>query len=296
LLKLLSEYAKQPVKNIVLTNGADQGIELVLRLFFDKSDKVVIPSPVFSIYGHVLNILNVKVNHIPYEDKGEYFDFPFKKTFSELKNSNGLILCNPNNPLGSAIKESELIALLKETNRLNIPCIIDEAYFEFYGKTSVNKIKKYKNTLIIRTFSKAFGLAGLRLGYILADKEVVKQILKIRGPWDVNHFAVFAAETALENKKYFSNKMKSFFQIKASLKAFLRENNIQTYDTHTNFLIIKTKDDKRFIERLKRNKILVTSLYDYPSSFILLKNAIRITIPSLQKDLKILKTNIKKYG
>lgn len=297
LLKALSKYTRQPVQNIALTNGADQGIELVLRLFFDKSDRVVMPSPVFSIYDHVLNILNVKITHVLYKDKKQYFKFPFEKTFASLKKSGGLILCNPNNPLGSHIEEKQLSSLIKETNRLNIPCIIDEAYFEFYGKTNANVIKKYKNVIIIRTFSKAFGLAGLRLGYILADKMIIEQVLKLRGPWDVNHFAVFAGKIALDNKKYFSDKMKSFLQAKESLKLFLQKNNIQVYNTHTNFLIIKVEHDKKFKEWLKRKKILVTSLTDYPFSSKLLKNTIRITVPTLKKDLQILKTNIKKiYG
>ncbi len=297
LLKALSEYTKQPTKNITLTNGADQGIELILRLFFDKTDRVVMPSPVFSIYDHILSILNVKVFHISYKDKNEYFDFPFEKTFAVLEKSNGLILCNPNNPLGSSIKEEELSVLIKETNRLNIPCLIDEAYFEFYGETSANMIKKYKNVVIIRTFSKAFGLAGLRLGYILADKEIVKQILKLRGPWDVNHFAVFAGEAALGDKKYFSDKMKSFLKTKDSLKIFLQKNNIQVYGTGTNFLIIKIKDDKKLIKQLKQKGILVTGLADYPFSSTLLKNAVRVTIPSNTKDLRILKYGIKQiYG
>ncbi|NOY35663.1 MAG: histidinol-phosphate aminotransferase family protein [bacterium] len=297
LLKALSKYTKQPAHNIALTNGADQGIELVLRLFFSKNDKVVMPSPIFSIYDHVLNILNVKVSHILYEDREQYFEFPFEKTFAELKKSNGLILCNPNNPLGSPIEKDQLLLLIKESNRLNIPCIIDEAYFEFYGKTSANIIKKYKNIIIIRTFSKAFGLAGLRLGYILADNTVIEQILKLRGPWDVNHFAVFAGETVLGDKKYFSSKMKSFLRLKASLKEFLEKNNMQVYDSRANFLIVKPKNGKKLIEQLKSVNILITGIDNYPFSSNLLKNAVRITIPSSQKDLKILKTNIKKiYG
>jgi len=291
LLTLLSKYTKQPTKNIALTNGADQAIGLVLRLFFDKGDKVVLPSPVFSIYDHVFETMEVNTNHIPYKDKNKYFEFPFEEVMKSLKQAKGLILCNPNNPLGSIIQEDHLMKLIQATNEINIPCIIDEAYFEFYGKTSAFLLNKYKNLIIIRTFSKMFGLAGLRLGYILSNEQIIEQILKIRGPWDVNHFAVFVAEIVLKNKSYFKKKLNTFVKVKQNLYLFFQNNNIPVYHTYTNFLIIKINKNKQFINKLKQNKILVNSVEGYPHNFGLLNNAVRITIPS-KKDLNIIKTKL----
>jgi histidinol-phosphate aminotransferase len=289
LLKLLSKYTKQPPKNIALTNGADQAIELILRLFFNKNSTVIIPSPIFSIYDHVLEILGVKTKHIPYIDIENYFKFPTDETLKHLKSSNGLILCNPNNPLGSTIENNDLLKLISETNKLNIPCIVDEAYFEFYGKSSAPLLKEYKNLIIIRTFSKAFGLAGLRLGYVLADKAVIEQLLKIRGPWDVNHFAVFAGEIVLKNQKYFYKKLNHLISIKNNLEKFLVKHNYHTYKSQTNFLVVKIKNKKQFINKLLKKNILINDISEYPFHFNLLNNAVRITIPSNERDLKTLK-------
>ncbi|MCG2700076.1 histidinol-phosphate aminotransferase family protein [Candidatus Parcubacteria bacterium] len=293
LLKLLSKYTGQPVENIALANGGDQAIELLLRLFFNKNSVVVMPSPVFSIYDHILETLDVKVKHIAYIDGSDYFKFPIDETLKHLKNSSGLILCNPNNPLGSFIEKHDLLKLILETNKLNIPCIIDEAYFEFYGQTSAPLIKKYKNLIIIRTFSKMFGLAGLRLGYILANETIIEQLLKIRGPWDVNHFAVFAGEIALKNIGYFFKKLKTFLSIKKELENFLIKQCIKVYKTNTNFLVVKPENKEELLKKLNKNKILVNDVSAYPFNFNLLDNSIRITVPSNKKDLKILKNIIK---
>ncbi len=199
LIGLISGYAKQPNCNIVITNGADQAIELVLRLFFDKKSNIVIPSPVFFRYDNIFSILGAKARHVFYKEGKNGFVFPIDETLEELEQTDGIVLCNPNNPLGSNIDDKDIIKILKRSKKLNIPCIIDEAYFEFYSKTSTPLIKRFNNLIIIRTFSKMFGLAGLRLGYVIANKDIIKQLIKIRGPWSVNHFAVKAGKIVLQN-------------------------------------------------------------------------------------------------
>ncbi len=125
--------------------------------------------------------------------------------------------------------------ILRSSKKLNIPCIIDEAYFEFHGETSSHLVKEFDNLIIIRTFSKAFGLAGLRLGYIIANADIIKQFVKIRGPRDVNHFAIKAGETILQNMKYCQKKLAEILKIKQELISLLRENNFVVYDTKTNY-------------------------------------------------------------
>lgn len=290
LLKLLSSYSHQPVKNIVLTNGGDQAIELLLRLFLNDETTVLMPSPVFSIYDHILQLLNIRVKHISYIKSTNYFSFPINEVYDNLSKSNCLILCNPNNPLGSSINEADLLALVSKTNELNIPCIIDEAYFEFYGQTAAELINKYSNLIIIRTFSKMFGLAGLRLGYILANKPVIDQLLKIRGPWDVNHFAVFAAEIALNNLTYFLKRIETILKFRTELESLLVKNSFQFFKTHTNFSVIKSDGKADFIKKLQKQNILINDISNYPFHFGLLRNTVRITIPGNQKDFETFKT------
>jgi histidinol-phosphate aminotransferase len=289
LLSLLAKYTKVNSKNITITNGADQAIDLLLRLFFDKENRVILPSPVFSMYDHVFSVLGTKLIHIPYLFKDSSFKFPIKEVLDSLSQSDGIVLCNPNNPLGSIIEENDITKIIKETNKLNIPCIIDEAYFEFYGKTNISLVKKYSNLIIIRTFSKIFGLAGLRLGYIISNSNVTEQLLKLRGPWDVNHFAVKAGEFFLNESEIFAKKLNEFKENRQDLISFLKLKEVFVYDSYTNFITVRFDEYPKILEDFKKNNILINDVSNYPFNFGLLKNCIRITIPAKKDLLKIKK-------
>lgn len=289
LISLLTRYTNVDSKNITVTNGADQAIDLLLRLFFDKESRVILPSPVFSMYDHVFSILGTRLIHIPYIIKGSTFLFPIEEVLNSLSQSDGIILCNPNNPLGSIIEESNIKKIIKKTNKLNIPCIIDEAYFEFHGKTSVPLLKRYPNLIIIRTFSKIFGLAGLRLGYIISNSDITQQLLKLRGPWDVNHFAVKAGEFFLNESEIFTKKLSEFKKNKQNIISFLKSKDVFVYDSFTNFVTVRFDKYPKILEEFKKNNILVNDVSNYPFNFDLLKNCIRITIPAKKDLLKIKK-------
>jgi len=294
LIDLISAYVRQPKSSIAVTNGAEQAIELILRLFFDKKSKIVIPSPVFFRYDNIFDILGIRAKHIFYKTENGKFIFPIAETLKEIKKSSGVILCNPNNPLGSNINNKDIVKIIKLSRKLNIPCIIDEAYFEFCGMTSAHFVKKFDNLIIIRTFSKAFGLAGLRLGYIIASADIIKQFVKIRGPRDVNHFAIKAGEIVLQNIKYFQKRIKNFLKIKKELISFLREKNFEVYDTETNFILMKCNKYSELLNRLKEKNILISNVSDYQFSNNMLKNLVRITIPS-EKDFETLKHFFNNY-
>ena len=280
LIELLAKYIDSNPKNITLVNGADQAIDLLLRLFFDDKSNVVMPSPVFSMYDHVFSVLGSKIKHIPYKLVYGNFEFPMEKVMKELASSDGIVLCNPNNPLGSTIKRGYLIKIIKLTSQLNIPCIVDEAYFEFYGETVVNLVKKYSNLIIVRTFSKIFGIAGLRLGYIVASDDVTKQLLKIRGPWDINHFTVTFGETLLENKDIFLSKLKETKKIRQDLIDFCSSLGLEVYESDANFVIVRFNDSTKILDFFAKNGILVNNISNYSYSNGILKGCIRITVPN----------------
>lgn len=281
LVQLLSKYTKIPSKKIFISNGADQAIDVILRALFDKNDKVVIPSPVFSIYYHCLKLCSAKI--VPTYYKA--MQFPFQETMAQLKGAKGLVLINPCNPIGTTIPRKQVLELIKECKKKNIYIIVDEAYYEFYGETVANLLSKYKNLIVIRTFSKYFGMPGLRLGYALADESLVQKFLKVRGPWDINSFAVYAAEMCLNNLKPFEKIKNKINKAKKELCDFFIKKNIQTWATGTNFLVIKVKDSKQLKNKLRKNNILVKDLSSHVFSQGLLKNALRVSIP-IGKDLK----------
>ena len=247
------------------------------------------PSPIFFVYYHFLKIKEVVIRDILYTEENGKYRFPFEDTLKALDGGvRGLILCNPNNPLGNSIPENEFVELIKKTNELDIPIIVDEAYFEYSNVNATKYLSEYKNLIILRTFSKAFGMSGLRLGYVIADPEIINELEKLRLAWSVNHFAVHAGITVLSEVSYFKKKIQEQKKIKEELYNLLSERGIQCYETDTNFLICKYPNHLDLVSHLSENRVLVNDVSHYPYSGDLLKNSFRINAPS-EKDLNILK-------
>lgn len=284
LVSELAGYANRSEEEICLTSGSDQAIQMLLNIFFKEGDQIIIPSPTFFVYFSILNLIEANPKTILYKEEGNKFLFPFKETLGTINSdSKGLLLCNPNNPLGASIPENELIELLEKTSSLGIPVIIDEAYYEFSGYTSAGLLDRFKNLIILRSFSKSFGLAGVRLGYILANKNIIDELIKLRLPWAVNHFAVHAGKVVLKRKQHFKEKVEEINSTKKELADFMRENGYKCYDTDTNFLIVKTDNGKNLMEKFKEEGILISDVSHYPHSGELLQNALRIAVPSKDK-------------
>ncbi len=289
LLELLSQYTKTQPQEIILTNGADQGIDLVCRLFFNEKSNVLIPSPVFSYYYHVLGLLGSTITPIFYKKNNKVFEFPLEEILREIPHSDGVVLCNPNNPLGTTIKLEAIEAIVKKALYYKIPVIIDEAYFEYHGETSIPMLNHYKNMIVIRTFSKFFCLAGLRLGYAIADKKIIKDLLKIRGPWDVNHFSVFAGTLCLQNIEFFETKKIENDTYRNSIDTHISQTKMTCYTSKTNFIVVDQKQ-MDFISTLSLYNITVSDLSTYPYSNNMLQDHLRITIPSADYFNSLLQT------
>jgi len=291
----LAKYCNCEPEEILLTNGADQAIQILLRFFLKKGGKVVLPAPTFIVYPLTLGTIGVKSKICLYKDENSRFTFPFNEVMSSInKNISGILLCNPNNPLGAPIPKEQILAILKKAKPFRIPIIIDEAYYEFSGDTSAELLKLYKNLVIVRSFSKAFSMAGLRLGYILANKETTHKLHGDRLPFAVNHFAVHTGNILLERNSHFKDRIKESLEIKKDLIVFLRSGGIQCYDTSANFIVFKTRNNKKLIQKLKRAKILVKDMSQTAYGDKLLEGAIRMGIPS-RADLKIVKNFFDDY-
>jgi histidinol-phosphate aminotransferase len=282
-LELLSAYTGKHCNQITLTNGADQAIDIVIRLLFTNKSKIILPSPVFSFYRHTLSLIDAEIVAVPYDISNDAFIFPTDKVLKSMDGADGIILCNPNNPLGSCIEDVDLSLILEKAKNLSMPCIIDEAYFEYSGKTYTDKLDEYSNLIIIRTLSKNFGLAGMRTGYVLSDHYLCEQLLKIRGPWDINHFAVFTGTLALKNREIFEIALEEFKQRKNALTNVLKSHDFIVFESSTNFLTAKLSNVSEVIKYLKSNDILISDISNYPDNFGMLENFVRITVPDFKE-------------
>ncbi len=270
----IAQYAEVSDSQVIVTNGGDQGIDIVCRAYLDEDDKVIIPFPSFAMHCQSASIQGAEILEPKYKENG---DFPLEETLNLISEQVKLIiLCNPNNPLGSAISIEDVEKILKKAKEKDVAVLHDEAYFEFSKITAKDLIKEYDNLYIMRTFAKAFGLVSARAGYLISQEDNIQELLKIRGPYDVNMFVKTAILAALEDTKYMEDYVKEVMgKSKPKLEEFLRGKGISFYPSKANFLFLKVpnpekigKENKfssspftaaRVIEDLKSKGILVRS-------------------------------------
>lgn len=286
LLRELAAYCKVPTQHLLLTNGADQAIDLLLRLLFSPGDRVVIPSPVFSFYYQMLDVNGITPVVVGFEKQAESFVLPVPAVLDALSTSQGLILCNPNNPLGKRLETEQLQVLVETCVRQDKPVIVDECYFEYLQQSCLDTFSGVRQLFVIRSFSKYFGLAGLRLGYVVTRPESVRELLKVRGPWDINHIAVKAALYCLRNQADLRRAHESLNQIKDEIIKICRANGIVAYGGDTNFLLLQDQDDGSLARAFAQNNIRISDCSRYPHSFGLLHNTLRVAVPA-KSDLKV---------
>ncbi len=187
-------------ENVVIGNGSSEIYDMVFRAFLTPGDEVVQQTPCFGIYKLRCDLLGGKMVSVPmeYRDKKMIYD-PKGIIKAVTKKTKIIVIANPNNPTGNFMDEKDFILIAE----LGIPFVIDEAYIEYAGfkKSQSRLIKKYKNVIITRTMSKAYGLAGLRFGYLLADREVAMKIAATLLPWNVGTITMWAALAGLDDQK-----------------------------------------------------------------------------------------------
>jgi len=298
LLEQLSAYTKLPKQMIALANGSDHAIQLLFLMYFGNGARVIMPSPVFSIYHHLAKIFDTDIQLIAYRNTYPSFSFPVEETIAALETGgvNGLILCNPNNPLGSPIPNTALQHILSITAEKNIPTLVDEAYFEYAPETtSAPYLMRYPNVMITRSFSKAFGCAGLRLGYVLAAPEIIDAFLTLRLPWSVSGVAAHVGTVVLKHQKSILALMPDFQNRRKEFTEFLRGTcGLQAYDSCTNAIIVRVDKPENFLASLKKSNILANHIFRAPGAFGMLDNAIRINIPT-HKDMGAVKNAFRQY-
>ncbi len=256
--QLLSKSLKVASKNICLTSGSDFGLRMCFEYFCKEGDNIITLNPTFGmveVYSKLFGLKNIKIN---YDKKLNIDSELFFKSLKKFSKSISLVvLANPNSPTGTIIDHHLLKKIIAETNKREIPIVIDEAYYGFYKFTCINYLKRYKNLIILRTFSKASGLAGLRAGYIITGEKISKNLFKYRPMYEINSISCLAIEQVIKNK---SISKFHISQVNKSKKYLINELTKMKYNylnTHGNFFHIDLKKNKlKFEKILKKNKIL----------------------------------------
>ncbi len=285
--KLLAEHTKLKEENLLATHGSEQAIRLTIQSLFKKSDEIVMVAPIFIAFTLALKHIGVTTKLLLYKEKNGRFYTPVTQIINSIKKSTkGVIVCNPSNPLGCTMSRQDIVKILRKAKLFNIPVIVDEVYSEFSGTSFLDLTKTFDNLIILRSFSKEFGLAGLRLGYIVADKKVIESLDDEREMfWPISNFSIHTLRVLLKHKSHFKREIAGVVKRREKLVSFFKSKGVKCYNTNTNFIIIKSKDYSRIQQTFESKKILISDISKHANSDKLLKNALRITIPS-GKDYK----------
>lgn len=274
---------------VVIGNGSDELIDLSIRCFCEpKRDNILICEPTFGMFSIYAKTNNIDVLNAPL--KKEDFSFDIDLILKTKNNNTKLIfICSPNNPTGTSIKKEELILLCENFNGI---VILDEAYVDFSEKGSLLKlIERFPNLLILQTFSKAWGLASLRLGIALGHPEMISILNKVRPPFNINGISQNLILQAIEKESLKNELIKNILNQKDVLKKELLALSFvdKIVDSDANYFLIKVKDANKVFEYLLSKGILISNR----SSLLNCENHIRISIGTEEENKRLI-TELKK--
>jgi histidinol-phosphate aminotransferase len=250
LRKALSEKLHVPGENIVFGNGSDELIILALRAFLSPGEEVILSDPTFLVYKIASEIAEAGIVTVPAVN----FKYDLEGMLSRVTGKTRMIfIVNPENPTGEYINRRELEDFVERLPS-HVIVFIDEAYYEFakggdYPESLSMTEREDRNVVVSRTFSKAYGLAGLRLGYAVARKDIAAALNKVREPFNVNSIAQAAALAALEEESAMKRSVASVEKEKKKLIAALADMDVEFVPSKTNFVLINTKRDSKKIFR-----------------------------------------------
>lgn len=257
-------------ENIFVGNGSDEVLATAFQTFFMEKDNILMPDISYSFYPVYSDMYNVKAKIVPLKD-----DFTIDINDYIVPN-NGIIIANPNAPTSISLSRDEIEVIVK--NNTNNVVIIDEAYIDFGGETVVSLINQYNNLLVIRTLSKSYSLAGLRVGFAIGNKELINGMNKIKNSFNsypIDFVAQTLAIEAIKDVEYFHKTRNMIIDTKQRIRKQLENIGFTVLDSKANFLFIMHKDKKAedIFNDLRKNKVLVR-FFNKPK----INNWLRVTI------------------
>ena len=288
LRQAISKHNNCDFNKIICGSGSDEIIQMICQLYLNKNDEVILPEYSFLMYRIYSTIVGAKVKF----SKENNFKISISNILKKVTNKTKIVfIANPNNPTGTYLSKYELITLRKKLNK-KILLVIDDAYYEYNLNKDYNSgldlFKSSKNVFVLRTFSKIYGLASLRIGWGYGDKKIINALYKIKPPFNVNYFAELCAIKAITDKKFIKKSVKHNIFWGNKIKNFFENYKISSNEVASNFLLLNFKkckiSSKAFMKRLIDNRIIVRSMEEYK-----IKNCLRLSIGNSEENKYLLK-------
>ena len=287
LKKTLAKKFKLDPNKIILGAGSDQVLELICKAFLNKGDEVVVPKYSFLIYRLYSKMNGAKILYSNEKNFTISVDNILKKVTKKTKI---IFLANPNNPTSTYIDKKKLLFLRKKL-RSSILLVIDDAYFEYVKQkdysSGLKLFSNFKNVVVTRTFSKIYGLAGLRVGWGYGSKAIINSLNQVKPPFNINSPALSAAEAAIKDNVWLNKEIKHVKKWNDKLYKEFKKLNIETNKSFTNFLLINfdkvKKNSSEIFKLLTDVGILVRKMNNYG-----IKNSLRVTIGKNNENKKLI--------
>ena len=280
LLEELEDYINFPSSQIVLGNGSDQIIELTVKAFLKASEETISVKPTFSMYRIYVDNQRAKYNEVALNDD---FSLNVNALLSRTNlNAKICFLCSPNNPTANQFKTDDVRKIIEEFRGI---VVLDEAYVEFAPSSLVKLVDMYDNLIVLRTFSKVFGLAGLRIGYAISNPTLSKVLLKIQPPYNINSVSLRMALGMLHERKIVVDAIQKMKEERERLIGELNGvKGIKAFNSAANFVLLKIDSSSDAIyEKLVERKILIKNI----GTILGRKGYMRVTVglPEMSKKL-----------
>lgn len=287
LVKEISKYCGVNSDEILLTNGLEEAIDIITRLLVKQQEEVFILTPTYSQFHIAALRVRARTRKEKYIELEDYL-IPMRRVERILNEQKIKLfwICNPNNPTGTLFEKEVLLPLIEKANCI---VVIDECFYEYAKKSLSDLLDCYEKLLILRSFSKSFALAGIRIGYIVGSSRLIENLLKMRQPSSVNFLAQHAALAALQDLDYYEKTWKNDSEERDKLKKKLEGLNFKVFPSSTNFLLIKAKNAEELYTDLWKNKISVLHGED-PEFTGLGEEYIRITVGLPEENAILIET------
>jgi histidinol-phosphate aminotransferase len=251
---IVAKHLSVEPAELLLTNGTDEAIHLICETYLEPHDEVLIVVPTFAMFEIYAATTGAQIISIP---AGKGFQFPLEEVLSRISARTRMIAwANPNNPTGTLVPAADLMKVAKAAPQAAL--LVDEAYYHFCGETMVGLAREQENLFVTRTFSKAYGLAGLRIGVITGHREQMAMLRRNSSPYNLNIAALACLPNALADQQYIDDYVNQVIQGRTALEAELKSRGIRYWPSRANFVLFYLgESNKPFIAAMRDHGILV---------------------------------------
>ncbi len=271
--RAVADFLGLDAAEVLLTNGMDEGIHLLCATYLEPGDEAIIVVPTFAMYSIFAQAEDARIVPVL---SGADFTFPLEAVLSRITSRTRLIaVANPNNPTGTAVESEVLLRIARAAPNASV--LVDEAYFEFHGETLLNGAPRPANLFVGRTFSKAYGLAGLRIGILAGDANQIATLRRVASPYNVNAVALAVLPEAIQDQAYVERYVAEVKRGRDRLQQELATLGLRYWPSRANFVLVRVGADyARFIQALRARGILVRDRNSDPGC----EGCVRLTIGS----------------